>query len=58
MTQIEQTRDTIQLLTMRVKLSTIYSTHPDVAAIIKMYEIVIEELNRLLHYYENGTFVN
>lgn len=30
---------------------------PNGDAIIDAYEIVIKELAKLLHYYENGTFV-
>lgn len=30
---------------------------PNSDAIIDAYEIVIKELAKLLHYYENGTFV-
>lgn len=56
MTQAKQTLSTIKLLSIRMHGIELSPSFPNGEAIINAYEIVIKELAKLLHYYENGTF--
>jgi hypothetical protein len=53
----ERTRDTIELLSMRALEIELNPYHPNGDDIIAAYEIVIEELEKLLHFYSKGTWV-
>jgi hypothetical protein len=53
----ERTRKTIETLSMRLLDIGLKPYHPDQDAIVDAYEIVIEELDKLLFYYEKGTFI-